>query len=139
DEHSQRALHAVDGFYLVAAVDNEFCHQRVVVGRDHAVRVGPGVDADPDTARQMEAGNAAGGRNKCIGILRVDAAFDGMSAQLDGFLENVLEFLALGDVDLRLHDVDASHHFRDRMLYLNTRVDFDEVKLSRLVHEELDS
>ena len=46
---------------------------------------------------------------------------------------------ALGDEDLRLDDVDASHFLGDRVLDLNSRIDFDEVELVRVaIDEELD-
>ncbi len=37
---------------------------------------------------------------------------------------------ALGDADLRLHDVDAGRALRDRVLDLDARVDLDEVELA---------
>ena len=42
------------------------------------------------------------------------------------------------DADLALHQIDAGHEFRHRMLHLNARVDFDEVEIAVLVHQELD-
>src|ERR1019366_7519337 len=38
----------------------------------------------------------------------------------------------LRDLNLRLHDVDAGHHFRARMLYLHARIHFDEVPFARI-------
>src|ERR1051326_5428172 len=46
--------------------------------------------------------------------------------------------LAGRDPDLLLDDVDARHHFRDRMLDLQTRVRFHEVEVSAWIHEELE-
>ena len=52
--------------------------------------------------------------------------------------QNLAQALAGGDADLALHQIDAGHHFRDRMLHLNARVDFDEVQVAVGVHQEFD-
>ena len=45
----------------------------------------------------------------------------------------------LGDVDLRLDDVDARHLLRDGVLDLDARIDLDEVELAGIgIHQELD-
>ncbi len=36
---------------------------------------------------------------------------------------------AFSDADLRLHDIDSCDHFRDRMLDLDARIYFNEVKI----------
>ena len=46
--------------------------------------------------------------------------------------------LAGGDADLRLDQVDAGDHFRDRMLDLDAGVHLDEVEVALLVDDELD-
>ena len=40
--------------------------------------------------------------------------------------------------NLRLHQIDAGDHLRDRMLHLDARVHLDEVKTAVLIHQELD-
>ncbi len=46
---------------------------------------------------------------------------------------------ALGDPDLRLHDVETGHDLGHRVLDLNARVDLDEVELARVgIHQEFD-
>ena len=58
---------------------------------------------------------------------------------LRGFAGGLFEALALGDEDLRTHDVDAGDLFGDRVFHLHTRVHFDEVELARVhIHEEFD-
>ena len=52
--------------------------------------------------------------------------------------QNVVEPLAGGDAQLRLHQVDAGDGLGDRMLHLDAGVHLDEVELAVLVHEELD-
>ena len=49
-----------------------------------------------------------------------------------------VEPLAARDADLPLHEVDAGHHLRDRMLDLQPRVHLEEVERAILVEQELD-
>ena len=86
----------------------------------------------------MEASDAARRWHEGIRILGVDAALDGVTAQFDWTGQDVGQPLALCDADLALHDVDAGHELRHRMLHLHTRVDLDEVELTGLIHQELD-
>ena len=46
--------------------------------------------------------------------------------------------LAERDPQLPLHEIDARHHLRDRMLDLQARVHLEEVELAVLVEQELD-
>ena len=55
DEHFQGARHAGDGFGAVLAAHDQLGDQRVVVGRDDALGVGGGVDADAGAAGRMKA------------------------------------------------------------------------------------
>src|SRR5262249_33299613 len=91
-----------------------------------------------DAAWQVETGNPPRRRRKRLRVLRVDAAFDGMTAQLDRALENFVQPLALRDADLALDEVHAGHPFGYRMLHLNARVHFHEGQVSVLVHQKLD-
>src|ERR1700746_1761709 len=71
-------------------------------------------------------------------MLSVDAAFDGVSAHLDGRGDDVSKLFSRGDPNLSLHQIDAGYHLCDRMLDLNARVHLDEVQAVVFVHEELD-
>ncbi len=71
-------------------------------------------------------------------MLGVDAALDGVAAQLDRARQDLVQPLARGDQDLALHQVDAGDHFGHRMLHLDAGVHLDEVQLARRVHQELD-
>ena len=55
DEHTEGALHAMDGFATVAAAGDQPGDERIVIGRDDAVGAGVGVDADADAAGQVQA------------------------------------------------------------------------------------
>ena len=120
------------------AVGDQLGHQRIVVGRNDAVGVGGGVDADADAAGQVEAGDAAGRGRERFGVLGVDAALDGVAAQLDGPGEDLGQRVAGGDADLALHEVDAGDELGDRVLHLDARVHLDEVEVAVVVHQELD-
>ena len=60
-----------------------------------------------------------------------------MAAQFHGPGQDLGQGLALGDADLALDDIDAGDEFGDRVLHLHARVDFDEVELAVLIHQEL--
>src|SRR5277367_6406563 len=72
-------------------------------------------------------------------MLGVDAALDGVAANLEGLGDDAGKLLAAGDAQLRLYEVDAGDHLGDRVLDLDARVHLDEVELAVFVHEELDS
>ena len=59
---------------------------------------------------------------------------DGEAAHLDLVLRepDLLQSLARGDADLRLHQIDASDDLGDGVLHLDARVDLDEVVLPDL-------
>ncbi len=47
--------------------------------------------------------------------------------------------IAFQNMNLRLDDIDARHFFRDGVLHLNTRINFDEVKRAGIsIHQEFD-
>ena len=62
-----------------------------------------------------------------MGSSAYDAAFDGVAA-LGQLLLRPGQPLAAHDAKLRLHEIDAGHHFGDGMLDLETRVHFEEVE-----------
>src|SRR5204862_1180330 len=92
------------------------------------------IDANPRPARRVIRSDAPGRRRKEIRILCVDSALERMTAQLDVFLPE-RELLAGGDPDLLLHEIDAGHHLRHRMLDLDPRIHLDEMKLAVLVEK----
>src|ERR1035437_5817035 len=70
-------------------------------------------------------------------MLGANAALDGMSAQFHRFAFD-RHMPTCRNQDLILHEVQRRHHFRYRMLHLNARVHFQEVKVPLLVHQQLD-
>ena len=137
DEHLQGPAHAGDGFGAVASANDELGDQRIVVGRDDGIGMSGGVHAHAGAAGNLECGDAAGRRDEGLGVFGIDAALDGVAAEVHRS-GGVFEFLARGDADLGLDQVHVGDHLGDRMLDLNTRVHFDEVERAVIVHKEFD-
>src|SRR5205823_10262530 len=111
----------------VGAISDQLCYQRIIKRRDDAISVDPCVHADSNAAGHVEAGDAAGRGNEGLRILRIDAAFDRVAAQLHGPRDNVGQLLTLRDAELRLDDIDASDELADGALDLHVGVHFDEL------------
>ena len=82
----------------------------------------------------MELGDRAGRGLEGEGVLRIDAALDGVAVEHDVLLLQ-FERAAGGDADLLAHDVDAGDRFGHRMLDLQARVHLDEIEVAVLVKE----
>ena len=91
---------------------------------------------NPPGARKFV--NATGIRKESLlGILCVDAAFDRVTADDDVILSQG-QWIAGGDFELELDQVDARDHLRHRVLHLDARVHLDEVVLTfNIVEHEL--
>src|SRR5690606_11199318 len=100
DELLQRAAHLGDRPFARIGVRDQLTDERIVV-RGHAI-AGIDVRIDPDTgaARRMPVGDEPGAWGEFVGVLGVDAAFDGVTAQDDVLLPEP-ELLAGGYPDLR--------------------------------------
>ena len=88
----------------------------------------------PGPAGRMVGGNPARRRREAVRVLGVDAAFDGVAADLHVLLAHA-QLLARRDVDLFLHEVDPGDHLGHRVLDLDAGVHLDEVELAVLVKE----
>ena len=65
-----------------------------------------------------------------------------MAAQGDVFLQGnervvIAHLGTFGDANLRLHDINPSHHLGDGVLDLNTRVDLNEVIFAGIDIEQI--
>ena len=78
-----------------------------------------------------------GGQEVGVGVLRGDAALDGVAARTHGPARQ-RHRLAGRDAELLAHDVHAVHHLRNRVLDLEPGVHLEEVELALLVEQELD-
>ena len=137
DEAVEGDLHADDGFGAVAPVGDELGDERVVIGGNYGVGVHCGVNANAWAAGDAEGGDASGRWNEGIGVLCIDAAFDGVAAKIE-MADDVANFLAGGDADLRFHEIDARDHFGDGMLDLDARVHLDKVQIAGFFAEKFD-
>src|SRR3546814_17272895 len=77
----------------------------------------------------MIAGDGARRWREGPGILRIDAAFDGVAGEAQVFLLD-RERLALRHADLFADEIDAGDHLRHRMLHLQAGVHLDEVEFA---------
>ena len=71
-------------------------------------------------------------------VLGVDAALDGVAANLQLRWQNRVQPLPGGDQQLRLHHVHAGNGLGDGVLHLDAGVHLDEVELAVLVHQKFD-
>ncbi len=117
------AAQAAEGLVAGAAVGDDLGDHRVEVGGDGVALGDAGVDADARARREVEAGDAAGGRGEvAIRVLGVQPGLDGV-AELD---RAFIEPAPRGDVDLRLDEVELVGDLGDRVLDLEARVDLEE-------------
>jgi hypothetical protein len=134
----ERTVHLVHGVAPVGAVGDELGHHRVVVARDGVAGVGVAVESHTTAAGRVVHLDLAGAGAEVIPrILGVDAALDGVAAELDVALRE-LQRLAHGDKNLLLDEVDASDLLGDGVLDLDALVDLEEVEVALVVDDELD-
>ena len=104
--------------------------------RDRPAGAHADVAADAGALGQLEAAHRPRLREKSgVGILRVDAELDRCAAR-PHILLAPSEALSRREPDLLPDEIDTQNHFRDRVLYLQTRVHLEEVEFARLIHEE---
>src|SRR6266478_4241881 len=132
------AVHARDRRLAVRRPDDELGHQGVVVARHRVALVDARVVAHPGAAGGAQSQDLAWrGHEVGVGVLGVDAAFDGVAAE-GNVLLRVAELLPCGDPDLLAHQVAPRHELGHGVLDLQPRVDLEEVELAVAIHEELD-
>ncbi len=144
-ELAQGAVHPGDGGLRGGRPGGDLLQERIVVAGDDRAGIGRApVQADPHAGGGAIGGDAAVIGDEAVGrILGGDAALDRVPVEMDvvlaGGAGRLDEALALGDQDLRAHDVDAGHLLGDGVLDLHAGVHLDEEELARLhVHQELD-
>src|SRR5207249_3441881 len=135
---AEGAAHFVHGFAAIFAGRDEFGDQGVVCGRDRVTGVNMAVHAHATSAGLVIHFDSTGtGAEVIEGIFGVDAALDGMAFEGEVVLRK-LERLAHRDENLLFDKVHAGDFFGDRVLDLNALVDFEEVKVTVVVHDEFD-
>src|SRR5438093_1161165 len=136
-ELHQGPPHARDGLIAVRAPGDHLGQQGIVVRGDRIARVGMGIDPHAWTSGTHEGGHRAGGGPEVMpGILGVDAAFDGVAANLHVALVDA-QLLPGGHFYLQLHDVSAGDHLRHRVLHLDAGAHLHEIKVTVAIHQAL--
>ena len=136
-DFGERLPHASEGTRAVGAAHHELRDHRVVPRRDFGALVHPGVDADMLAFfREVQVHYAASrGQEVTLGVLGIDACFDGMPAHGHVVLEK-RQTLPRGDAQLPLHQIEAGDHLGDRMLDLQAGVHFHEIERAVLLGDE---
>ena len=144
-ELRQRPVHAVHGDLVGLPGGDDLHEHRVVEGRDDRARVAhAAVEADAEAAgRAVGEDLAVVGGELVLRVLGGDAALDGVAVAGHLVLHRHADLLgvqrvALGDEDLRPHEVEARDDLGHRVLDLDARVHLDEEPLMAVeVVEEL--
>src|SRR3990172_2061995 len=129
--------HSRDRLVPVIPVHHQLAEEGVVRGGHGVARIDRRVDANPEPSRKHARYDLPRRRYERLGVLRVDAALDAVSPELDRLLVEP-KFLPVGDPDLLPHDVHARDHLRDGVLDLDSRVHLEKIELSFGDIEELD-
>src|ERR1700693_6661491 len=133
----KRLLQPGNRFHTVFSPRNQFSQHRVVFVGDRPAAVDSIIEAYARTGGDAPIEDSSGRKEKIVvGILRVNAAFDGMAAESDIFLRERQRFAA-SDPDLKFNDVQPGDQFRDRMILLEASVYFEEIKVATGVNQKL--
>ena len=124
-EFVQRPAGACQRLLAVGAVHDQLGQHRVELAADHRAGFDAGVQPDTGPSGDVIAGDRTGrGQETTSGVLAVDPELDGMSARRRVLGE--VELVAVGDLELLQHQVDACGFLGDRMFDLKTGVDLQE-------------
>ena len=116
---------------------------RVVIDRDLAPLLHAGIEPRGDTAFGPELGRPIAhqpprrGQEVPLGVLGINAHLDGRALQFHVLLLEG-EFLAGGDVQHLLDQIEPGDELGDGMLDLKPRVHLEEIEIAVLVDDELD-
>src|SRR6185295_1566669 len=131
------SAHAGNRFLPVPSMRDDFGDHGIVERDDHHVRFHHRVDSYPESAWRAVFGDHPRAGCKFLRIFGVDATFETMPGKFDVLLFE-REGLPVGEPDLFLNEVDAGHHFGDRMFDLDTGVHFHEEEVVVFIEQELD-
>ena len=134
----QRVLHGCDRRRPVGAVDDELRDHGIVEHGNFGALVHPGIDAAGRARLGLAIAREApdGGHEAPRRVLGIDAALHRPAVPRHVLLAE-RDWLAGGDPDLLLHQIDAGHHLRYGMFNLEPRVHLQEVEVPLLVGDEL--
>ena len=126
-----------DGLIAVDAPGHQFADHGVIMALHFHGTIQTAVNAQVLTSRFIVIANYSGRRHKIVGrIFSINATFDGMT-----LLSNLLlvhpEGMTFGDKNLLFNQIKSRHHFRYRMLHLDTGVHFEKIKIQLRVNQKL--
>lgn len=136
-EFLKDAEHLLNGFGMIEAVRRRLNQERIIVRRNNRACISvAAVETDAEAAAAAVYRDFAGIRHEVIQrIFCRNTALDGIAETVDSILRLNADFIAVegiafSDFDLSLDDVDTRNHFGDRVFYLDTGVNFDEIEVA---------
>ncbi len=136
DELVEGPAHSGKGFLPVSPMGNDFSDHRVVERDNHHVRFHRRIDAHTEPARRVIPGDHSRTGREPLRIFCINATFKTVPAELDVLLFE-REGLPIRKPDLLLDEIDAGHHFGDRMLHLDPSVHLHEEEVVVFVEQKL--
>src|SRR5271168_559270 len=132
------AAEAGDGLSAVGSPGDQFAEQGIVIRGHDPAGIDAVVEANAGARGDAARDDFARRREEIVaGVFSVNAALDGVAAQLDILLAQA-QRLAGRDAHLHFDQVEPGNHFRDGMLDLEARVHFEEVEAALAVHQEFE-
>ncbi|SKN13597.1 Uncharacterised protein [Mycobacteroides abscessus subsp. bolletii] len=133
-ELGQCAPRAGEGLVAVAAGHDQLGQHGVELAADHGSGLNARIQAHAGTGRGVIHLDRSGGRQEvAAGVLAVDAELDRVATRLGVFGE--LQRLAVGDLELLEHQIDARGLLGDGVFHLQTGVDLEEGDQAVLAHQ----
>ena len=137
DEFVQRAPRAGQRLLAGGAGDDQLGQHRVELAADHRAGLHAGVQPHAGAGRDVVAGDGSGGgQEPAAGVLAIDAELDRVPAR--GRVLGDGQRLAVGDLELLQHQVDAGGLLGDGVLDLQAGVDLEEADQAVLADQVLD-
>ena len=130
------AAQSRNGLFPAVAPGNELAHQGVIIVGNRPAFVHAFIHADSRAAGSVPRQNLSRRREEVVlRILGVKPDFHCMTAWSDGF-PSKWQAMPCCNRDLQFDEIQACDLLRNRMLHLQTRIHFQEIKIQVLVHEE---
>ena len=128
----------MNGSFSVTAGHDQFCQHRVKIVGNAIALVEMGIHPDTGTGRQSQSINCSHRRTEVrIRILACDSAFNRPTALLNVLLLES-KLIPVGHLELLTHQINAGDLFSHGMLYLETSVDFEEIKVLVFVNQKFE-
>ncbi len=133
-QFGERAAHTCDRRGAIMRGHDQLAHHRVEFRRDRVAFRDARIHADARAGRPAHhLERARAGREVRLRILARDAQFETVAARGG----RGCEVSAGGDRELFAHQIESADLFAHRVLHLQTRIHFKEIRLARVGHHEL--